>query len=233
MTANHQLLKAAARIGILILAFAIAGVLFRHYNLHIYLTNTEKGIQFINSFRPYSEIIFIILQILQVLFAPFPGEATGFIGGYIYGVILGTVYSTIGLSIGSWGAFLIARKFGMPFIEKVFKADTIKKYDYFIEHKGTYLSFILFLIPGFPKDSLCYILGLSHMAFGEFMIISSIGRLLGTIFLSASGASLRNEQMAVFFSLLIAGGLILLWGVFHSKSIMDKLHRHHKKQDKD
>jgi uncharacterized membrane protein YdjX (TVP38/TMEM64 family) len=231
MITNHQLLKAVFKISFLIIVIAIAAYLFQYYDLHIYLTNTEKGIQFINSFRPYSEIIFILLQILQVLFAPFPGEATGFIGGYVYGVLLGTVYSTIGLSIGSWAAFILARTFGMPLVEKFIKAETIKKYDHFIEHKGTYISFIFFIIPGFPKDTLCYILGLSHMEFVEFMVISSVGRLLGTVFLSASGASLRHEQMAVFISLLIVGGLIFLWGVFHSKTIMDKLHIHHKKKD--
>lgn len=230
MITNHQLLKAVLKIGFLILIIAIAAYLFQYYDLHIYLTNTEKGIQFIKSFRPYSELIFILLQILQVLIAPFPGEATGFMGGYIYGVLLGTVYSTIGLSLGSWAAFLLAKTFGMPLVEKIFKAETIKKYDHFVTHQGTYITFILFLIPGFPKDTLCYILGLSHMTFGIFMVISSIGRLLGTFFLSASGASLHNEQMVVFFILLIIGGLLFIWGVFHSKAIMDKLHIHHKKK---
>lgn len=229
---NHQLAKAIIKIVILIGIVAVATYFFQHYNLHIYLTNKEKGIEYIKSFRPYSEIIFILLQILQVLFAPFPGEATGFIGGYIYGIILGTVYSTIGLSLGSWAAFILARFFGMPLVEKIIKAETIKKYDHFIQHKGTYISFILFLIPGFPKDVFCYILGLSHMKLGVFMVISSVGRLLGTLFLSASGASLRNDQMIVFYILLAAGGLVFVWGVFHSKSIMDKLHRHHKKKPK-
>ena len=230
MITNHPLIKAVVKISFLIIIIAIAGFLFQHYNLHIYLTNTEKGIQFINSFRPYSEIIFILLQILQVVFAPIPGEATGFMGGYIYGILLGTVYSTIGLSVGSWAAFILSKTLGMPFVEKFIKADTIKKYDHFIEHQGTYISFILFIIPGFPKDTLCYILGLSHMKFGEFMVISSIGRLLGTIFLSASGACLRNEQTAMFFMLLIFGGIIFIWGVFHSKSVMNKLHLKRKRE---
>jgi len=231
MITNHQLFKAVLKIGFLVIVIGVATYLFQYYDLHIYLTNTEKGIQFIKPFRPYSEIIFILLQIIQVLFAPLPGEATGFMGGYIYGVLLGTVYSTIGLSLGSWAAFLLARALGMPFVEKIFKAETIKKYDHFITHKGTYISFILFLIPGFPKDTLCYFLGLSHMSLGTFMIISSVGRLLGTFFLSASGASLRNDQMIVFIILLILGGLLCIWGIFHSKSIMNKLHLHHKKKN--
>lgn len=230
MIKNHQLIKAIVRSVFLILIITIAGYLFQHYNLHIYLTNTAKGVRFINSFRPYSEIVFILFQIIQVLFAPIPGEATGFMGGFIFGIIPGTVYSTIGLSLGSWAAFILAKVFGKPLVEKIIKTETIEKYNFFIEQRGTYISFILFVVPGFPKDMLCYILGLSRMNMGEFMIVSSIGRLLGTIFLSASGASLRSDEFIVFFALLIVGGLMFIWGVFHSKTIMDKLHRTKKKE---
>lgn len=208
-----------------------AGYLFQHYNLHIYLTNTEKGIRFINSFRPYSEIVFIFFQIIQVLFAPIPGEATGFMGGFIFGAFPGAIYSTIGLSLGSWAAFILARIFGKPLVERIIKTKTIDRYNYFIEQRGTYISFILFLIPGFPKDMLCYILGLSRMNLGEFMIVSSLGRLLGTILLSAIGASLRSEKIIVFFILLILGGLMFIWGIFHSKAIMNKLHRKKTRND--
>ena len=72
--------------------------LFIHYDLIQFFTNRNKAIDFINSFGPLSVLVFIGLQILQVLFAPVPGEATGFIGGYIYGAVLGTIYSTIASS---------------------------------------------------------------------------------------------------------------------------------------
>lgn len=227
----RPLIKPLLKMLILMAVFVVAICLARKYNLHVYLTDTEKGAQFIKSFQPYSQLIFIFFQIMQVVIAPFPGEATGFIGGYVFGIVMGTVFSTIGLSLGSWAAFIIARRFGMPLIERVFKPETIRKFDHFIELRGTYISFILFVFPGFPKDTLCYFLGLSHMKLTTFMIISSIGRLFGTAFLSASGASLRNEQIALFLALAILGGLFFLWGIFHSRSIMNRL-RHHKKIDK-
>jgi uncharacterized membrane protein YdjX (TVP38/TMEM64 family) len=95
--------------------------------------------------------------------APIPGEVTGIIGGYLFEPILGTLYSTIGLTVGSWLAFSFAKAFGEPFVEKVVKTETLNKFDVFLEHNGGLVIFFLFLIPGFPKDYLCYILGLSKM----------------------------------------------------------------------
>jgi len=57
---------------------------------------------FIKSFHPYDQLVFISLQILQVVVAPIPGELTGIIGGYLYGPFLGIIYSTIGLALRSW-----------------------------------------------------------------------------------------------------------------------------------
>jgi uncharacterized membrane protein YdjX (TVP38/TMEM64 family) len=77
------------------------------------------------------------------------------------------------------------------------------------------VSFVLFLIPGFPKDTLCYILGLSHMKAGNFLVISTCGRLLGTILLSIQGTSVREHQDTVFFVMLGIMTVIALFGYFH------------------
>jgi uncharacterized membrane protein YdjX (TVP38/TMEM64 family) len=180
---------------VLLLVILIAGVYVSFlYNLHTYFTDSEKAIRLINSFGPYSVLMLIGLQIVQVIVAPIPGEVTGFIGGYLYGPLWGTIYSTIGLTIGSWLAFLLARLFGLPFVEKFVSQEHIKKYDYFMEHQGALVSFVLFLLPGFPKDSLCYIMGLSHIKTSHFLVISTVGRLLGTIMLSVAGSFSRNHN---------------------------------------
>lgn len=94
------------RILILLLLIILATYLFIHYDLYVFFIDKQKAITFIESFHPYDEVVFILLQIVQVVAAPIPGEATGLIGGYLYGPVLGTVYSTIGLTIGSWIAFV-------------------------------------------------------------------------------------------------------------------------------
>jgi uncharacterized membrane protein YdjX (TVP38/TMEM64 family) len=218
--------RSFARVLIVPLVVAIGIFLFFHFNLHSFFLDRESLSQLLTSYGPLSVVIFIALQIVQVIVSPLPGDVTGIIGGYLYGPFLGTVYSTIGLTIGSWLAFLLARTLGMPFVEKIIRPATIRKYDHFIEHQGRVISFIFFLIPGFPKDTLCYILGLSHMRNRDFIVISTVGRLLGTIILSLQGSSLREDQDTIFFILMGVTALIILGGYFHVgwwlKSVLKK-----------
>lgn len=226
---------------LLLLLLLIAAVVFFvvHYDLYtIFITLSSLTLEeagqkislFVNSFGPLSAIVFVFLQILQVLIAPIPGEITGFAGGYIYGITLGTLYSTIGLSVGSWLAFALSRTFGLPLVEKFVSRNIISKYDHFMEHKGTFFSFLLFLIPGFPKDALCYILGLSHMNIRSFIVISSIGRLLGTILLSMQGSCVRNDQNWAFFILLGISGLIFIVGYFFGQNWLKRLKEKHERK---
>ena len=91
--------------------------------------------------------------------------------------------------MGSWLAFIFARWAGQPLVERIVSYKTIQRYDYLMAHQGTWIAFLLFLIPGFPKDYLCYILGLGHMDLKTFLIISTAGRFLGTVMLTYSRAS--------------------------------------------
>ena len=207
--------RSFARVLFVPLAVAIGIFLIVHFELHAFFLDREKLYRFLTSHGPLSVFLFIAIQMVQVVVSPLPGDVTGLIGGYLYGPILGTVYSTIGLTIGSWIAFVLARTFGLPFVERMIRPSTIRKYDSFLEHKGLFISFLFFLIPGFPKDTLCYILGLSHMRARHFLVISTGGRLLGTILLSLQGSSLRENKDMMFFILLGVTVLIILGGYFH------------------
>jgi len=159
---------------------------------------------FILSFGPFAAIVFIVIQSLQVVFAPVPGEITGFVGGLVFGNTWGTIFSTIGLTLGSLGAFTISRKLGLRFVEKVVKKHYIDKFNFFVTHKGLNVSFILFLIPGFPKDTLCYLLGLTRIRLTDFIIMNVFGRLPGTLMLTMQGSAVYSQQYRLFFILLSA-----------------------------
>jgi uncharacterized membrane protein YdjX (TVP38/TMEM64 family) len=155
---------------------------------------------------------------LQVVIAPIPGGAIEFLGGVLFGVKAGLVYSMIGLTLGSWLAFSLARIFEKVAVEKFVSQETRKKFDYLVEHEGVILSFILFLLPGFPKDALCYILGLTPMHLGIFLIISTIGRIPGTLMASLQGAKAFEHQYYTFGVLLGASGLVILaFYIYHEE----------------
>ncbi len=176
---------------------------------------------FILSFGHFSAIMFILIQALQVVFAPVPGEVTGFVGGLIFGNVLGTLYSTIGLVFGSLVAFYISRLLGLRFVEKIVKKDYIDRFNYFVRHRGVNVSFILFLIPGFPKDSLCYLLGLTHMRVVDFILINVFARLPGTLMLTMQGTAVHSEQYRFFF-ILFSTSIILTFVLYVFRNVLVK-----------
>jgi len=207
-------LRVLLALSVLILVFVIFYVyhegawrdIIRYYRFFL---NPVRLQLFIASFGPYAKVAFVFVQALQVVFAPVPGEVTGFVGGYLFGGTTGTICSTIGLMLGSSLAFGIARGLGSKYVEKIVKKEYIDKFNLFITPKGLYISFILFLIPGFPKDSLCYLLGLTHMRFLDFFLMNLIGRLPGTLMLTFQGSAVKNANYLSFFVLLTISVIIV------------------------
>jgi uncharacterized membrane protein YdjX (TVP38/TMEM64 family) len=172
----------------------------------------------IASFGAYSPLVYIAIQILQVVIAPIPGGAIEFLGGYLFGAKTGFVYSMIGVILGSWLAFSLARIFEKLAVEKFVSLRTIKKFDYLIGHEGVILSFLLFLIPGFPKDALCYLLGLTPMHLGIFLIISTVGRIPGTLMACLQGGKAFDHQYRTMLILLgISTLVILVFYIYHDE----------------
>jgi uncharacterized membrane protein YdjX (TVP38/TMEM64 family) len=168
--------------------------------------------------RGYAIFIFIGLQIVQVLVAILPGEVTGFVGGIVFGPFWGVVLSTVGLSLGSLIAFNLARGIGRPLVDILVSKETIRRYDYVMKRKGVFLAFLMFLIPGFPKDILCYILGLGHMRQIDFLVVSTSGRLLGTTLLTVGGSFLREGRYHALFLIVGIGiGFILIALIYREK----------------
>jgi uncharacterized membrane protein YdjX (TVP38/TMEM64 family) len=184
-----------------------------------YFTDRQRLLNLIKEYRANAGLIFIGLQALQVVAAPVPGEASGFVGGMFFGTGWGILYSTIGLTLGSWIAFMLARFAGRPLVELVVKAETIKRYDYVMKHKGMFLAFFMFLIPGFPKDVLCYLLGLGHMGQRDFLLVSTTGRLLGTTLLTLGGTLFRDKRYGALFTLLGASLFLILLTMIYRETL--------------
>lgn len=196
------------------------------------LSDRERVKAFVESFGLGAPFVFILIQIAQVLLAPIPGEATGFIGGYLFGAIQGFIYSSIGLTLGSWLNFFVGRFFGERYVKKIIPADTLARLDHALRHQGILVVFILFIIPGFPKDYLCLFLGFgSRLPIRVFVILSAIGRMPGTLMLSIQGAFLFNRSYGLLAVLtVICTGIILLAIRFRHTlySWMDGLNRNEK-----
>jgi uncharacterized membrane protein YdjX (TVP38/TMEM64 family) len=144
--------------------------------------------EMLREYGTLAPLFFIVLQALQVILSPIPGEATGFLGGYLFGEALGLLYSTIGLTLGSVAAFAIGRWLGAHYVQNFVKKETWDKLGFIVEAEGAILCFMIFLIPGLPKDIVCYLFGISPMPILVFAVVSGLGRIPGTWVLSAQGA---------------------------------------------
>jgi uncharacterized membrane protein YdjX (TVP38/TMEM64 family) len=167
---------------------------------------------YVESWGYWAPVAFITIQALQVVLAPIPGELTGAVGGFMFGAAANTLYSTIGLTIGSVAAFGAARIIGVPLVKLVVSEETMERFHFLTEKRGTVLAFILFTVPGFPKDILSYILGLSPMSFFSFFVAGTLGRIPGTVMLSLSGSAVFDENWGL---LIFLSALSLLFiGIF-------------------
>jgi uncharacterized membrane protein YdjX (TVP38/TMEM64 family) len=211
--------KSILQLVLLVMFLSMGTYLLYHFGLVDLFLDRQRLLKFIEEHRAYATIIFIGLQSLQVVAAPVPGEVTGFVGGYFFGTFWGIIYSTIGLTIGSWSAFMIARLLGRHIVEVVVNAEVIKRYDYVMKHKGLFLAFVMFLIPGFPKDLLCYLLGLGHMGQRDFLLVSTTGRVLGTTLLTVGGTLFRDARYGAFFTVVGIGITAILLVMIYRENI--------------
>jgi uncharacterized membrane protein YdjX (TVP38/TMEM64 family) len=203
----------------------------RYRELFEFYANRKAIAQYVKDAGPYGPIVFIILQGLQVVAAPVPGEATGILGGYLFGTLPGLIYSTIGLTLGSCLAFGLGRWLGLPFVRRFVRQETYHKFDFLTRAKGELVIFLLFLIPGFPKDILCFLLGASPLPFGTFFLVSTVGRIPGTWLLSIQGTQVRGHRYVSLFILLSVLAVALLVLHAYRNRIFDWMKRHHHRKE--
>jgi len=96
-------------------------------------------------------------------------------------------------------------------VKRWIPAEILLKFDFLMERQGALISFILFLLPGFPKDYLCFVLGLSRMPLKLFLLICTVGRLPGTLLLNLQGAKVYKGDYYGTFAVM--GLCLVLIGV--------------------
>lgn len=198
-----------------------------------FLSDKESLRQYIEGFGVWAPLIFMGMQIAQVLIAPVPGEITGLVGGYVFGWQWGMVYSTIALTVGSLVNFGVARLLGRSLVERWVPANTLRKIDRVMERQGVITCFMCFIIPGFPKDYLCLALGLTPLNWRIFLGICAIGRLPGTLMLSLQGAAVyQGNYWSFLWVTLIALAFLVPVYIWRDK-IYDLTCRLDRKADKD
>jgi len=196
---KHTLFVVAVIVALVLLGYLNRTFLWEKITVFYHLFTDRDQIKvFIASFGRGAPLVFIIIQILQVLLAPFPGEATGFIGGFLFGAAKGFLYSSIGLTLGSLLNFSVGRFLGKHYVRTIIPPHQLERLDRVVKRQGVIVLFVLFVFPGFPKDYLSLFLGLSAIPLTVFMVIATIGRMPGTLMLSLQGAYVFEQRYGLF-----------------------------------
>lgn len=190
-----------------------------------FLTNRDELIASVKSWGIFAPLLFIVLQVVQTVVAPIPGQVVGSIGGFIFGP-WGILWTSIGTLLGCYIVFRLSKRFGRPFLEKIFKKSAIERFDFIINSKSASLIlFLIYLLPGFPDDLICYIAGLTTLPVRKLMILLILGRLPVIIVTNYLGAGLTTNLSGVI-AMSIVAVILLGIGIWQRERILKFLKKH-------
>ena len=165
----------------------------------------------------WGKLAYVGMVLLQVLVAVIPGEPLEICGGYAFGALWGTVLCLLGALLGSVAVFAFVRRFGQPLVEVFFPQEKLESLRFLHSSpRRDALLWLIFTVPGTPKDLLCYFAGLTDLSWGKWLLISSVGRIPSIVTSTIGGDALgvQNYQFALIafaVTLAISGVGLLIY----------------------
>ena len=157
----------------------------------------------------WGRVLFVGLIVLQIVVAFIPGEPFELAAGYAFGTLWGTLLVWIGAIIGTTVVFLFVRKIGVKAVEVFFPREKINSMKYMRDEKKlNAAAFILFLIPGTPKDLLTYLAGLTKIRLLPWILLTSVARIPSIVTSTISGNALGIERYGLAIILYAATAIV-------------------------
>lgn len=194
-----------------------------------YLRSTEELRTFLDSYGWKGYLVLMGLQCLQVVVALIPGEVVELGAGYAYGALEGTFICLIGIAISSSLIFLLVKKVGVSLVETLISREKLLQLRFInSERKLNRVVFLLFFIPGTPKDVLTYFVGLTHMRLPEFLLISLTARIPSVVSSTICGQMLGDKNFQMAGIVYAITGAISILGYY----LYNRVLQHQQNQDK-
>ena len=186
---------------------------------------SEEGFRdYIRSFGPWGWLVLFGVQFLQVFIALIPGEVVETAAGYAFGPLWGTVICYAGVAAASALIFFLTRRFGIRLVEVFVSREKINELKFInTSKKRNFLIFILFFIPGTPKDLITYFAGLTDIKITEFLYISLVAR-FPSVISSTFGGHLLGEGQYIHALLLygITGAVSIAGLLIYNKIVKSR-----------
>lgn len=210
------------KLTITILAIAIiVGIIIYMFPVMRELSTKEGQLAFkekVSSSGILGLLMLFALQVAQIFLIIIPGEPIEILAGMCYGPIWGTVFIMVSAGIISTIIFFLVRKYGKRFVynfcdkEKVAKIENSKLFKN--PNKREMIMFILFLLPGTPKDLLVYIAGLLPINPVKFVLISVFARFPSVISSTLAGANLAvgdwKKSIVMYLAIVLVAIIVIL-----------------------
>lgn len=162
------------------------------------------------------------IQILQIVIAFIPGEPIEILAGIIYGSFGGLFICLTGAAFASAITFTLSKKFGKPLLNRFFGKEKVKVWRWIQDNrKIETVTFVLFFIPGTPKDMLTYVVGLSNLKLSKFIAISSFARIPSILSSAMVGSTMRKGEWEISITVFILTGIIGIIAILYKDKLLD------------
>lgn len=159
-------------------------------------------------------LIVLGIQILQVVIAFIPGEPIEILSGALYGAVGGLVICLTGCIVASAIIFALSARYGKRLLYFLFSKEAVHSWKWLQDsHKAAMVTFILFFIPGTPKDMLTYVIGITEMSMFKFISISTLARIPSILSSTMIGSTARQGDWEISLLIFFVTGLIGIAGI--------------------
>ena len=206
-------------LGLLLLALAAAGLMAWRIGVPLLRFAQDPALfrVWVDGHGVWGRLAYMGMVIFQVVIALLPGEPFEIAAGYAFGAWEGTVLCLIASTAGSMLVFFLVRRFGQPLVQLFFSREKLDKLKFLrASAKRDMLLWLVFLLPGTPKDLICYFAGLTDVKPGLWLLICSVGRLPAILTSTLGGSALGTKQYwlaagTFVATLAISGAGLLLY----------------------
>lgn len=222
-TARHKKIFAVISVAAFVI-FSAAVIWFAGRPMIRFASDPDKFRDWINSHGIWGQLAYMGMVFFQVIFALIPGEPLEIGGGYAFGALEGTVLCLIGAAAGSAAVFWFVRICGIRLVEVFFSKEKIQslKFLRMSSRRRNYIFLIIFMIPGTPKDLLCYFAGLTDIKFPIWFLISSLGRIPSVVTSTIGGDALGTQNYWQAAAVFLITLIISITGMIIYQKISDK-----------
>ena len=193
-----------------------------------FVSQPDQFREWVDSHGLWGRVAFVGMMMFQVFVAIIPGEPLEIGAGYAFGVLEGTLLCVLATSLSGTLIFLIVKKFGMKFVTLFVSEEKIHSLKFLQNTRRLDLiAFLLFFIPGTPKDVLTYIVGLTPMRLSTWIFITTVARLPSVITSTVGGNALGTQEY--LFAVIVFAATAVISGV--GVLVYRKITQHHQKKE--